>query len=80
MVSPSQYRLTVQHEIPFISVICVSGQVVKQKLWTSGRPGFWHDLDMLEVGNGHMTPDENVGHMILWCAFKSPLLLGNDVR
>jgi hypothetical protein len=29
-------------------------------------PGHWNDLDMLEIGNGHMTDDEYRTHMSLW--------------
>ena len=44
------------------------------------KPGFWNDIDMLEIGNGGMTESESVAHFALWCAFKAPLLLGNDIR
>jgi alpha-galactosidase len=43
-------------------------------------PGHWNDPDMLEVGNGGMTPDEYRTHMSLWAMFAAPLLAGNDVR
>jgi alpha-galactosidase len=42
-------------------------------------PGHWNDPDMLEVGNGHMTHDEYVTHMSLWCILAAPLLAGNDL-
>ena len=42
-------------------------------------PGFWNDLDMLEVGNPGMSLDEQIAHFSLWCAFKAPLLLGNNI-
>ncbi|KAI9359301.1 alpha-galactosidase [Zopfochytrium polystomum] len=42
-------------------------------------PGGFNDLDMLEVGNGGMTPEEYRTHFSVWAALKSPLLLGNDV-
>jgi alpha-galactosidase len=42
-------------------------------------PGHWNDPDMLEVGNGNMTPDENYTHMTLWCMLASPLLIGCDM-
>ena len=29
-------------------------------------PGHWNDPDMLEIGNGSMTTDENRLHMSLW--------------
>ena len=43
-------------------------------------PGGWNDPDMLEVGNGELTIDENIAHFSLWCMMNAPLILGNDVR
>lgn len=43
------------------------------------RPGFFADLDILEIGNGGLTVVEEHTEMTLWCALKSPLLLGNDL-
>ncbi|KAJ3029645.1 UNVERIFIED_CONTAM: hypothetical protein HDU68_011549 [Siphonaria sp. JEL0065] len=43
-------------------------------------PGGFNDMDMLEVGNGHMTDTEYRTHFAVWAALKSPLLLGHDVR
>lgn len=43
-------------------------------------PGGWNDPDMLEVGNGDLTLDEQISHFTLWCLAKAPLLLGNDLR
>ncbi len=42
--------------------------------------GAWNDPDMLEVGNGNLSYNENVSHFTLWCMMASPLILGNDVR
>lgn len=42
--------------------------------------GAWNDPDMLEVGNGKLTEDENKSHFSLWCMMAAPLILGNDVR
>lgn len=42
--------------------------------------GHWNDPDMMEVGNGGMTPDEYKTHMALWSILAAPLLAGNDVR
>lgn len=44
----------------------------------AGR-GHWNDPDMLEVGNGHMKPDEYRVHMSLWAILAAPLLAGNDL-
>lgn len=55
-------------------------------------PGFFSDLDMLEVGHpGNcdgegslecpgLTDDEQAAHFSLWAAFKSPLVIGADPR
>ena len=50
------------------------------KLYTHAGPGAWNDPDMLEVGNGKLTEDENKAHFSLWCMMASPLILGNDIR
>jgi alpha-galactosidase len=42
-------------------------------------PGHWNDPDMLEVGNGKLTPDENRLHMGMWAMLASPLLAGNNL-
>jgi alpha-galactosidase len=43
------------------------------------RPGFFLDMDILEIGNGVLTPFEERSVFSLWCALKSPLLLGNNM-
>lgn len=43
-------------------------------------PGHWNDPDMLEVGNGDLTIDENKAHFTLWCMLAAPLMAGNDLR
>jgi len=43
-------------------------------------PGHWNDPDMLEVGNGELTYEENKAHFSLWSILAAPLMLGNDVR
>ena len=48
--------------------------------YNASQPGNWNDPDMLEVGNGKLTKDENTAHFSLWCMMASPLMLGNDVR
>jgi len=42
-------------------------------------PGAWNDPDMLEVGNGGMSPIEYRTHMSLWAILAAPLLAGNDL-
>lgn len=53
---------------------------VNVNLWKSAGPGGWNDPDMLEVGNGNLTYEENKSHFALWCMMAAPLILGNDVR
>jgi alpha-galactosidase len=43
-------------------------------------PGHWNDPDMLEVGNGTLSYEENKAHFSLWCMLAAPLILGNDIR
>ncbi len=50
------------------------------KLYDKAGVGHYNDPDMLEVGNGKLTEDENRAHFSLWCMMASPLMLGNDIR
>ena len=50
------------------------------RLYKSAVPGGWNDPDMLEVGVGSLTMEENKSHFTLWCMMAAPLILGNDVR
>ena len=49
-------------------------------LYKYSVPGAWNDPDMLEVGNGDLTQEENRAHFSLWCMMNAPLILGNDIR
>jgi alpha-galactosidase len=42
-------------------------------------PGHWNDPDMLEVGNGKLSPTENRSHFSMWAMLAAPLLAGNDL-
>jgi alpha-galactosidase len=42
-------------------------------------PGRWNDPDMLEVGNGKLSLDENRAHFSMWAMLAAPLLAGNDL-
>lgn len=53
---------------------------VNVRLDKYARPGAFNDPDMLEVGNGKLTYDENKSHFTLWAMMAAPLILGNDVR
>ena len=49
------------------------------KWYEYAGPGGWNDPDMLEVGNGGMTLEEEKIHFGLWCLSKAPLLIGCDI-
>ena len=52
---------------------------MNEPLYSYAGPGHWNDPDMLEVGNGGMTPDEYRAHFSLWAMMAAPLIAGNDV-
>jgi len=52
---------------------------LNEPLWPFAGPGHWNDADMLEVGNGGMTPAEYRSHFSLWAMMASPLMAGNDI-
>jgi alpha-galactosidase len=43
-------------------------------------PGGWNDPDMLEVGNGGLTLEEEKTHFALWAVSKAPLIIGCDLN
>jgi len=51
-----------------------------EPLYSYAGPGHWNDPDMLEVGNGGMTPTEYRSHFSLWALMAAPLIAGNDLR
>jgi alpha-galactosidase len=38
------------------------------------------DMDMMEIGNGALTIQEQRTHFAIWAFLKSPIILGTDVR
>jgi alpha-galactosidase len=52
---------------------------LNEPLWPYAGPGHWNDADMLEVGNGGMSPAEYRSHFSLWAMMASPLMAGNDI-
>ena len=50
------------------------------KLYKYTSPKHINDPDMLEVGNGKLSFEENKSHFTLWCMMAAPLVLGNDLR
>jgi alpha-galactosidase len=51
----------------------------QEGLQSYAGPGHWNDPDMLEVGNGKLTPAENRTHFSMWSMLAAPLLAGNDL-
>ncbi|MDE3105068.1 MAG: glycoside hydrolase family 27 protein [Acidobacteriota bacterium] len=49
-------------------------------IYSYAGPGHWNDPDMLEVGNGGMTQEENRAHFGMWAMLSAPLLAGNDLE
>jgi len=45
----------------------------------AAKPGAWNDPDMLEIGNGGLTNEEEKTHFALWALSKAPLLIGCDL-
>eukprot|EP00884_Botryococcus_braunii_P001120 jgi/Botrbrau1/11008/Bobra.101_1s0006.1 len=43
-------------------------------------PGGWNDPDLLEVGNGELTVQEQRAHFALWALLKAPLMVSADLR
>ena len=52
---------------------------VNEPLAPYAGPGHWNDPDMLEVGNGGMSPAEYRSHFSLWAMMAAPLMAGNDI-
>lgn len=42
-------------------------------------PGHWNDPDLLQIGNGGLTPNESRAQFSLWAEMASPLIAGNDL-
>jgi len=51
-----------------------------ESVLASAGPGAWADADLLEIGNGGLSPSEQRAHFSLWALLKAPLLLSFDVR
>jgi alpha-galactosidase len=47
---------------------------------SSASPGHWNDPDMLQVGNGLLTAEEEKTHFALWAFAKAPLIIGCDLQ
>ncbi|KAF7593462.1 hypothetical protein BBP40_011468 [Aspergillus hancockii] len=56
-------------------------QIANENSFFMNYANFWGypDPDMLEVGNGNLTMEENRAHFALWAAMKSPLIIGTPL-
>lgn len=72
------WRTTPDIRANWLSVMSIYEVTVRLHKYSA--PGGWNDPDMLEVGNGNLTYDENKSHFSLWCMMCAPLILGNDIR
>ncbi len=68
------------HDIRPIWLSMIGIYEVNVRLYKHSSPGCWNDPDMLEVGVGSLTVEENRTHFTLWCMMAAPLILGNDIR
>lgn len=44
------------------------------------RPNHWNAPDMVEVGNGKLTPGEDHAHFAIWYRLAVPLNASHDLR
>lgn len=44
------------------------------------RPNHWNAPDMMEVGNGKLTPGEDHAHFAMWYRLAVPLIASHDLR
>lgn len=58
-----------------------------EPLWAQARAGsaalgqssFWTDVELLQVGNGHLSANETAAHFYLWVALHAPLVLSTRI-
>lgn len=56
--------------------------VLEHNLYLSAyaSPGHFNDMDMMQIGRGNFSEDEEKSHFGLWCIMNSPLMIGCDLR
>ncbi len=74
----NMWRTTMDIFAKWSSIVHIYNRTIK--LYKHASPGHVNDPDMLEVGNGKLTVEENKAHFTLWCMMAAPLVLGNDIR
>nr|WKF60553.1 Alpha-galactosidase A [Paraburkholderia busanensis] len=70
-------RISQDISAKFTSVTSIIDTSAADAAWAV--PGYFNDMDMLEVGNG-MTADQDTAHFAMWAMMSSGLNAGNDVR
>lgn len=78
MEAGNLWRTTPDIKANWLSIMAIYEHTVR--LYKYSAPGAWNDPDMLEVGNGDLSYEENKSHFSLWCMLSAPLILGNDIR
>ncbi|CEL11360.1 hypothetical protein ASPCAL14463 [Aspergillus calidoustus] len=73
----NSYRISVDIYPNWGSVWRITNQAIAYAKYV--EPGAYPDLDMLIVGLGVLSEQEERMHFSLWSIFKSPLLLGNSI-
>ena len=68
------YQGTRKYQLGMMDIVDLN-----EPLYSYGGPGHWNDPDMLEVGNGGMSLDEDRTHFALWSIMAAPLIAGNDL-
>ncbi len=72
------WRTTPDIQPNWISIVGI--YEVNVRLSKYAQSGAFNDPDMLEVGNGKLSFEENKAHFTLWSMMAAPLILGNDIR
>lgn len=70
-------RISQDISAKFTSVTSIIDTSAADAAWAV--PGYFNDMDMLEVGNG-MSADQDTAHFVMWAMMSSGLNAGNDVR
>lgn len=75
----TSYRLSDDIANNWQSVVQISNQAMHIAKRGLSGPGHFADGDLLEVGNGGLTPDEERSHFSLWAMLKSNLMISTDL-
>lgn len=74
----NMWRTTLDIIATWSSILSIYEQNVR--LWKYAGKGAYNDPDMLEVGVGNLSYEENKSHFTLWCMMMAPLMIGCDLR